>query len=124
MKNPRLEKFRKELKTLTPHAADSALLEVLQALDVLPMYVPEPYDLVRVNVGQGEQEYGIVISYDPVANTVAVALTFPARGEQRAGSAAYHAALGEVSPATPEQARAYAEARAYADAHAVAVAST
>lgn len=114
MKNPRLEKFRRELKTLTPHAADSALLEVLEALDLLPMYMPEPYDLVRVNMGQGEKDYGTVISYDPVNNTVAVAIAYPAIGDRRAGSTAYHAALEDVTPASPEEARAYAQARAAA----------
>lgn len=105
MKYPRVEKLREELKFMDRHSTDEILQEVLEELEKLPAREPEPYDFVRVNMGQGEVEYGMVVSYNPDSRTASVALP---NWEK------YSVALGDIALATPEEARGYAAARASA----------
>lgn len=109
MKNPRLEVLRSALRDyLTPDSGTTVLEDLLAKLDDAGPTVPELYDFVRVNTGQGESEFGMVLSYDSASRTVSVALAPITRAGQ---PTRFVAGLADCTPATPEEARAYALAR-------------
>lgn len=112
MANPRRDYLRlvMERRAADPDSSltDSHLDSILEDLEKQSVYLPEPYDIVRVKNGLGELEYGMLLSVDLRNRTAAVAVFTPVQDAQ---PFRFIAALSDTAPATSEEAREYYAAR-------------